>query len=379
MYWNRSYIEKDLSLGATSGTKTIDLPKSALISEVLLRFTATNGSNQNRANHIHDKISKIEVIVNGSEVVKSLTGVEVQALAFFSTGQFPLDWTCEDAASVQWDTFLVLFGRYPGDLKYMLDTSKVLNPQLKITWDTSGAGPDSTDLFSTSTYPVIDVSVMQLMDGAGISPVGYFKSHEITTWDPSANSEVKRVELPVGNKYRRLVVRIFSNGYWQHQRLANAYLDLNVGARQPFKMDTEEWLAMNRQLVGRPSKSILMSVHGNSKLFKTEFGNTLGSSFLALGGDKSILCVGGSGNGWTLLVWDETNSVIYNGNVSAYWTYFGDAYHHCQFIPFDLPDDSFMLDSSEWSDVDLVLEAAAGGISTISPEIRVVLEELIKK
>ena len=48
-------------------------------------------------------------------------------------------------------------------------------------------------------------------------------------------------------------------------------------------------------------------------------------------------------------------------------------------LPFHEPTDEFMLDSTKWSDVDLVLEAAASGIATILPNLYIVLEEVIKK
>lgn len=380
MDWQRSYIERDLSLGATSGTRTIDLPKSAMLSELLLRITATNNSsNPNRSNHIHDKISKIEVIVNGSEVVKSLTAVELQALAFFDTRKFASDWTSEDPTGVQWEEFPIHFGRYPGDLEYGLDCKKVTNPQLKITWDTTTQGSEATDLFSTTTYPVLDLSALQLIDGPPTFPKGYIKSHEIDTWSPTTNSAEKRFEMPVGNLFRRIMVRNYTVSWWQHQKLARAYLDLNVGVRQPFKMDIEDWIEMNRQLVGCPPKTRHICAHGNAKSFRSDFGNTLGQSLVALYSGGHFLVTGGSGNNWTIFVWDDVTSALYNGDISGYWTYQGDAYHNCLFIPFDWPNDDFLLDSKKWTDVDLVLEAAAAGISTILPTIAVVLEEVIAK
>jgi len=379
MYWQRSYIERDLSLGANSGTKTIDLPKSAALSELLLRVSATNGSDANLDNHIFDKITKIEVIVNGSEVVKSLTGKELQAIHYFNTRQVPHDFAKEDANALQWMDFPIQFGRYPGDLEYGLDCRKVTNPQLKITYDFTGAGLSSTSLFSTSTYPVVDLNALQVIDYPSPFPKGYIKSHEITTWNPTTNSEVKRIELPTGNKFRRLIVRNFSTDWWPEQSLAYTYLDLNVGAKQPFKMDTEEWVEMNRQIFGEVTLRRQMRLDPSVNHRDSLLGQTFGISGLPMKELTSLDIPGGSGQHWVLRVVDITTAANITTVEQAYITFVGMCYHNMLCLPFDWPDDSFMLDSKEWSDVDLVLEAASSGIATILPNLAVVLEEVIVK
>ena len=379
MYWNRSYVEQALSLGATSGTKTIDLPKNALISEILLRFLATNGTNPNKDNFIHEKVKKIEVIVNGSEVVKSITGIEALALAFYNSKKVPHSWTREDANLAQYEEFPICFGRFAGDLKYMLDTSKVINPQLKITWDTTGAGLDGTSLYSTTTYPVVDVSVLQLVDGFGIAPVGFFKSSEILTWSFSSNNEEKRVELPIGNKYRRIMLRAHSQDYWPFYILGTSYLDLNRGVRQPFKMDCEEWMAMNREIYGMPVTSRLVVTEYGDGHRKVRILNP--STAIMHGHTNDLVCVsaGGSGERYNWVPWNIRDTGYFSGAGGAHLHAEGDCYMSTLILPFDHPTDDFLFDSSEWSDVDFVPKAWSAGISTVAPACAVVLEELIVK
>jgi len=378
MYWQRSYIEHALSLAATSGTKTIDLPKSAQLSELLLRFKATNdGTNPNRNNPLYDKITKIEVMVDGSTVVKSLNAKELQALAFYNTGKIPLREFNDEAAGTQWEFVPIHFGRRPGDLEYGLDCTKHVNPQLKITWDTTGAGTASTDLFSTSTYPVLDLQATQLMEGPGTFPKGYIKGHEIQTWSFASNSEEKRVELPTGNLIRRIGVRCYTGIYWPRQGLDFALLDLNLGVSQPFKMYTPEWEELMRRLYGA------VVLKGKITLKDTqvamELGIADGQAVAGVGRTANMVIHsnGGSGGKKSLAALDTTavdgtaTGILYD--IIAV----GDQYHSCFAIPLDWPDDSFMLDSKRWQDVDLVLTAASSGISTIAPAMAVFMEEVI--
>lgn len=377
MYWQRSYVERNLSLGATSGVRTIDLPKTALLSQILLRFSATNAAASNLNNHIHDKLTKIEVIVDGSTVVKSLSGVQAQALAFFNSKRIPQTHILEYASALQWEEFPIYFGRFPGDLEYGLDTSRVVNPQLKITWDTTGAGGDSASLFSTSTYPVIDVLVEQLIDPEIAAFVkGVIKAHQIATWDPTSNSEEKRVELPVGNKHKAIYVRCYATAWEPRQALAKVYLDLNVGVSQPFKMDEAEWRAWNHELYGEIEITQRICTRGG--VWNREFplgyvraypGIAQANAFVSSGG--------GSGCQYSVMVLDHNAGEL--EDVDVFHIAKGDLYHQFFALPLDYPDERFMLDSAKWSDVDLVLEAGPSGISTISPNFWILLEEVIRK
>lgn len=377
MEWQRSYIERNRTLPASSGTLTIDLPKSALLSELLLRVVGTNGDDPNYDNLVCDKLTKIEVIVNGSEVVKSLTGRELQALHFFNTKQLPQQWGIEAPDNSQGMDFPIQFGRFPGDLEYGLDCTKVVNPQLKITYDFSGAGLDATSLYDATDFPVLDLLAVQLLDFPGAFPKGYIKSHEITTWSPTANSQVKRVELPTGNLFRRIMVKDDAGEYWMENGLAHTYLDLNVGKRQPFKMDTEDWMEMNRQIFGQVE--VARDIWGGPDIAKRDLQLGMADRIagMALKDMYVLTSGGGSGTKWDFKVHQVSDGAIATDSTIR-MSAVGLCYHSMLCLPFDWPDDRFMLDSKLWSDVDLVLEAGSSA-STVLPTLAVVLEEVIKK
>lgn len=378
MYWQRSYVENNRSLGATSGTLTVDLPKSALLSDLMIRFLATNGANPNKDNPIHDAVTKIELMIDGSTVIKSLTGKEARMLAFFNAKKMPQDYDNELATDTQWMNFPIYLGRFPGDLKYGLDCGRYVNPQLKITWDTTLVGLDATSLYSTSVFPVVDVLVTQLMEGAGF-PGGYIKSSRILTHTFSADGEEKRVEIPTGNVLRRLVLWCTEDvGYYLQSRLAHVMVDLNVGVRQPFKMDIEELIALQRQLYGLLTTQRAMELDSGDAARDTYLHETKYFDFQPI--NATHLSYAGFGGGGHLWRGELLQSISDAPAASTVWGFFtakGDVFLGAFDLPFDYPDESFMLDTKKWTDVDLVVRAAAAGISTIAPEIGVVAEEII--
>ncbi len=92
---------------------------------------------------------------------------------------------------------------------------------------------------------------------------------------------------------------------------------------------------------------------------------------------EQAFLLGGGAHLWKF----ETITEITHAQIAtAVWGFLraeGDAFLGAFDIPFDFPDESFMLDTKEWTDVDLVVQAAGAGISTITPEIGVVTEDII--
>ena len=71
----------------TAGTKVIDLNLRKPISRITIQFKGTNNGSTPTA-HPAKMISKLE-LVDGSEVLASLSGIQCQALNFYETGRIP--------------------------------------------------------------------------------------------------------------------------------------------------------------------------------------------------------------------------------------------------------------------------------------------------
>ena len=144
-------------------------------------------------------IKKVELLVNGSQVVKSLSGRQIRALAWYhgmdltTLGDYQRGGTGEKTF---W-TFPLLLGHRPYDPLHMLDLSRYSNPQLKVTWDATDTSTDgiSWDITASPAFRYgVDCVLYRGTPGA---VEGYVKSSEIDSW-ASANSLVHTVDVPRG-------------------------------------------------------------------------------------------------------------------------------------------------------------------------------------
>jgi len=160
---------------------------------VLIKLT-NNGSTP--TDHPAKSLVKLE-IVNGSDVLTSLNGMETQALAFYDTGKTPysnLIYLDNVMALIAFDIY---FGRWLHDPDLAFDTSKFKNPQLKIQHNLAagGSAPDSMDIRVRA----------ELFDQKKVSPSGFLQSKEIYSYT-LASSGNEFIELPVDYPVRKLMI-----------------------------------------------------------------------------------------------------------------------------------------------------------------------------
>ena len=187
--------------GGASGTLPIDDFGVDPISRLSIIFRPVGGSNTAVA-HPAASISKIE-LVDGSDVLFSLTGYQVQAqnimrarkphpqvIHFFTGGtpQVP---------------FHIDFGRYLWDEQLAFDPNKFKNPQLKVTWDET-AWDASCSSHGLSVYA-------HVFDEKAITPMGFLMTKEIKAYSP-VNGAFEYTDLPTDHTHRALFVQGFCSG-----------------------------------------------------------------------------------------------------------------------------------------------------------------------
>jgi hypothetical protein len=186
---------------ATAGTKTIDLDTTDVISSIEIEAAGTNNGSVPTA-HPAKMVSKIEV-VDGSEVLYSLSGVESQAVSFFDEGNMPFNvFNYADAGTTR-ARFRVNFGRYLWDAQLGLDPNRYKNLQLKITHNKASGG-------SSPNAGTLSVWAKQF-DEKKANPMGYLRSYEHFTYSLTS-SAVKDVELPTEDIIRRIQVHSLAVG-----------------------------------------------------------------------------------------------------------------------------------------------------------------------
>lgn len=230
----------------TSGVFVKDLPERGILNMLDVQMAYKKSTSDDRPLPDFLAITKIEVLVNGSQVVKSLTGRQVKALMWYNGGPFATkNWFWGAGGGTDsYSGFSLYFGRSAKDTKAGLDLSKYANPQLRITYALNVTSFDGNTYDANSTDPAITFNVMaKILDGP---PVGflnkYVQSKELTSYTVAASTE-KLVEIPRGQElFGILFGSRYKNVGW-NSLIDKIKLDFDNGSWLPITMDHENIIA----------------------------------------------------------------------------------------------------------------------------------------
>lgn len=231
------------------GIETINLEGLGYITQLDLQFACAATDGTDIGTLPWKVVTKIEVLGNGSSVLKSYNPNHLKAIAAYSGidlcahGQYGRHGT-ED--QYFW-RFPVLFGRYPGDPKYMLDTDAWETLQAKIHWNAAEVTHDGQTYEATGSPAVryaADATVYE--GGAPPGNQGYIKTMEINKYTMAASTRYT-TEIPRGHPLRGLTTRFcYADDKWYY--FYNKY-NLNF--------DNGKWIPINceyRHLLGLITK-----------------------------------------------------------------------------------------------------------------------------
>jgi len=185
----------------TAGTKTLDVKLKEKVSRIQIRYEGINNG-QTQTAHPAKQVSKIE-LVDGSDVLMSLSGMEAQALDFYDMKkgrEYEMDMR-NDMPNQEF--FNLNFGRKLWDPQLAFDPTRFSNPQLKITHDKSlgGSNPDASYL---SVYA-------DVFDEKPVSPIGWLMAKEFHKYTTVATS-YKEFDLPSDYVLRKLMIQALVAG-----------------------------------------------------------------------------------------------------------------------------------------------------------------------
>jgi len=223
---------------ASDTTKVIDLNLSDPVSQIIIShepYMATSGS---PTAHPAGCITKIE-LVDGSDVLFSLTGKEAQAADWYHRMQEPANVLQYPPTLYGTEMFLMNFGRFLWDPLYAFDPRKFTNPQLKITIDVDGGGTNVTTGYLTV--------LAHLFDEKAVEPTGFFMHKEIKDYALAASAH-EYTDLPNDYPYRKLFARIQKYGTGPEDCFSTVKLSEDNDKRIPYNHTIAEIL---RSIVGQ--------------------------------------------------------------------------------------------------------------------------------
>lgn len=183
-------------------TKVIDLNLADPVSQFQIIYEAMNGGQDHGDGHPAKCIAKIE-LVDGSDVLFSLSGVEAQAVDWYHVKQEPANillYLNDNASEMIYN---INFGRYLYDPLFAFDPKKFTNPQLKITIDIDAGG----SLADAGNLTVL----AHIFDEKTVTPEGFLMHKEIKDY-ALASATHEYTDLPVDYAFRKLFARIQKYG-----------------------------------------------------------------------------------------------------------------------------------------------------------------------
>lgn len=211
-------------------TEIIDIDVIDPISQIQVVYECLGASTATFQGHPALCITKIE-LVDGSDVLYSLSGKEAQVVDFYHNKVVPpnLLYYLEGIHAEQ--VFNINFGRSLWDEVLALDPSKFSNLQLKISVDINGGGRSSVAGY---------LSVLaHLFDEKSISPEGFFMSKEIKTYTLAASAH-EYTDLPIDHPYRKLFVKAQAYGYYPDVEIDTIKLSQDVDKKVPFNQSMRQ-------------------------------------------------------------------------------------------------------------------------------------------
>lgn len=236
------YIAKAQTL-ADSATTTIDIPKGLKIQELRVKVGATNGATSNTVGKVCSLVSKLE-LVDGSDVLHSVSMCKEQALNFYTNGRFPRKELSAGAAVAIFEEALMQFGRYFRDREYYLDTGHFSNPQFRMThaFTVSATAGIATGTGSLSL-------IARVIEDQAPPYKGFVMSKELKSFTTVASGD-ESTELPLDYPYLSLLVAALKTTIEPQTILTNFKLQRDAGRYVDFDMTGVDLLSFNLEKYG---------------------------------------------------------------------------------------------------------------------------------
>lgn len=211
----------------TAAVKTIDITLQDVISRLQIKFNSTNNGHT-PTEHPAKQITKVE-IVDGSDVLLSLSAQQIEALMFYEykVGRnYEIEYRndCENRMVLD-----VLFGRHLWDPTLGLDPKKFKNPQLKITHNlaSGGSAPDAATL----------EVVADVFDELTPSPIGFIMSKEWHTYTSPSTAAYEYIDLPTDHVIKRILLQTYKKDSWWDNIMSEVRVSEDNDKRLPWDVD----------------------------------------------------------------------------------------------------------------------------------------------
>lgn len=224
---------------AAAGTAIYPIRETDPISRLLIPFGVTVGAAARLAHHA-SALTKIE-IVDGSDVLYSLDGLQTDGIARFDAHGSAGMWTSPSASITEYGNLVIDFGRYLYDKQVAFDPIKFKNPQLKIT--------RSLTVAEAACTAVILAVHAYCMEGLTTAPIGFLMKKEQKSWLAAA-AAWEYTEMAKDYAYRRIMLQGLTSTIGVGTHWSQARLSENNDKTIPFDVLVDDQIAANARQYG---------------------------------------------------------------------------------------------------------------------------------
>lgn len=237
-----------------SGTETLSINLNQPISRISIGYRENMGDNNMEA-QLGADLTSIE-LVDGSDVLFSLNGLEAQALGIYNRRVSTMNHGQYIPANSMYGLFPIDFGRWLWDPELAFDPTKFDNPQLKVTYDVDVACDATTTSYLEVWADVFDEKI--------IAPGGFLMTKEVMNYTCGSANSYEYVDIPTDYPIRQLLLRGYRSAYEPWYQIIEARLNEDNDRRVVFDWDLEDYHRIMKGTWNPVIEQCIGYIHGAS-------------------------------------------------------------------------------------------------------------------
>ena len=249
------YIKKEVAYTGTSGTIYFDLPKDAKISMLMIEIRLTRGTTRDADMAILQAIDKIHVLLDGAKVAYTMQPEVASFDYLIRAGQNPPHKFTTLKTDNEFMRLPILFGRYPYDEEFGLDTGLYGTAAVEIEYSPDGTAYDAASLQLTAWIAVPTKPV---------SYRGFVRARIIEDKATPTASVVHTVDFPSTYPLLAAFVRIFDIDAWMTANVTDLDFQAEQGRHRIFDGRIEDLFTLNDLILGHALPSPQFIGHAQS-------------------------------------------------------------------------------------------------------------------
>lgn len=351
-----------------------DLPTRGKISALVLEVLWFNNAAGNNTLNPLDMLTLVEVVHRGSEVIKSMTGIQHAGVSWRRGRNYPYHLNFANANMWNDAVITIPFGRYPYDREYGLTLDNLVNPQIRFTWNNAyAASGDPAGGFAAFATALWSTRLIYAPDDTPFR--GYIKTSRIDQWQLVAGA-TNFTEMPKNYKWPRIYIQEEVVDFGMMFNLNTIEVQADNRSWVPITLDQYSMQRLDTSEFGRPRLcKFVDNVNGTAPLTFYSLFDMCWESWVQ--SNQAVAMELRLQQG----IFDPTMDFINTAATDAgkLWET-GHGFGRMYCIPFCPPNqeeqiDSMSLDSTRYGRI--ITEIQANAAIGTTPQMTLILEELI--